>query len=323
MTQVHERPGLVAADSPQPTISSVLPLLALGTALVLWASAFVVIAHVGNEFSPGALALGRTAVASVALGIGFAVRRQTWRRPGRGDLIRIAVIGALWFATYNIALTAGQQRVDAGTAAMLIQVSPLLVTLMATSILGERSSFRTWVGLLVAFAGVSMISLASPGDERDLIGVALCLLAAAASAVGVILHKPLLSRSSGLQVTWLACVAGTIVCLPYAGALTNDLASATGRDAALVVYLGVFPTAIAFSLYAYALSHMSASGIAASTFMVPPLTIAMAWFVLDESPAVVVVLGGALCLVGVGLSRRGPKAPDHPAPSPAVCGGTT
>lgn len=323
MTQVHERPGRVAAVGPQSTTRSPLPLLALGTALVLWATAFVVIAYVGNAFSPGALALGRTSVASVALGIGLAVRQRTWRRPTRGDLIRIAVIGALWFATYNIALTAGQQRVDAGTAAMLVQVSPLLVTLMATLILGERSSVRTWVGLLVAFAGVSMISLASPGDDRDLVGVTLCLAAAAASAVGVILHKPLLSRFSGLQVTWLACAAGTIACLPYAGALSSDLASATGRDAALVVYLGVFPTAIAFSLYAYALSHMSASSFAASTFMVPPLTIAMAWFVLDESPALVVLLGGALCLAGVLLSRRGPKAHNHPPLPPAVCGGTT
>ncbi|GIM63694.1 hypothetical protein Pve01_94140 [Planomonospora venezuelensis] len=232
------------------------------------------------------------------------------------------MIGALWFATYNIALAAGQQRVDAGTAAVLIQASPLLVTLMATSVLGEHSSARTWVGLLVAFAGVSMISLANPGDERDLVGVALCLLAAAASAVGVILHKPLLSRLSGLQVTWLACAAGMIACLPYAGTLSNDLASATGREASLVVYLGVFPTAIAFSLYAYAVSHMSASSFAASTFMVPPLTIAMAWFVLGESPAVVVLLGGALCLAGVLLSRRGPKAPDHPTQPAAVCEGT-
>lgn len=79
------------------------------------------------------------------------------------------MIGALWFATYNIALTAGQQRVDAGTAAMLIQVSPLLVTVIATSILGEHSSVRTWVGLLVAFAGVSMICtkvLATRNDDQ-------------------------------------------------------------------------------------------------------------------------------------------------------------
>lgn len=120
----------------------------------------------------------------------------------------------------------------------------------------------------------------------------------------------------------MACAAGTIACLPYAGALSNGLASATGREAALVVYLGVFPTAIAFSLYAYAVSHMSASSFAASTFMVPPLTIAMAWFVLDESPAVVVLLGGALCLAGVLLSRGGPKAPDHPTQPVAVCEGT-
>ncbi len=203
---------------------------------------------------------------------------------------------------------------------MLIQVSPLLVAVMATSILGEHSSWRTWAGLLVAFTGVSLISLARPGDERDVTGVVLCLLAAAASAVGVILHQPLLSRLSGFQVTWLACTAGTIVCLPFTTALTRDLASAQGRDTALVVYLGIFPTAVAFTLYAYALSHMSVSSFAASTYLVPPLTVAMAWFVLDESPALVALLGGALCLTGVVLSRRRPHS-QSPAPRRAPSSG--
>lgn len=314
MTQVCERHQPAPAQSPQSTTHA-LPLLALGATLILWASAFVVIGHVGQEFSPGSLALGRTLVASAMLGIILVVRRRSWRRLARGDLVRIAVIGALWFAGYSITLNAGQQRVDAGTAAMLVQVSPLLVAVMATSILGEHSSIRTWAGLLVAFAGVSLIGLARPGDERDVVSIALCLLAAAASAVGVILHQPLLSRLSGLQVTWLACTAGTIVCLPYGGALTHDLASAPGRDTALVIFLGVFPTAIAFTLYAYAMSHMSVSSFAASTYLVPPLTIAMAWFVLDESPAPMALLGGALCLAGVVLARR-PAAPT-PAPQRA------
>lgn len=317
MTQVGERPWPVDAPRRRSTVGRTFPLLALGAALVLWASAFVVIGRVSNVFSPGALALGRLLVASVALGFLCTIRRRTWRRPGRGDLIRIAVIGALWFACYNIALNAGQQRVDVGTAAMLTQVSPLLVAVMATLILGESSSWRTWVGLFVAFAGVSMISLASAGRERDMGGVVLCLLAAAVSAVGLIVHKPLLMNLSGLQIISLACAAGAVACLPYTGALTHDLARATGGEMALVVYLGVFPTAIAFIFYSYALSHMSVSGIAASTFLVPPLTIAMAWFVLGVSPAPVALVGGALCLVGVLFSRRQPTAHTRtPQPAP-------
>lgn len=310
MTQVYEWPRPVAAHNPRPSPHRAFPLLALGTALILWASAFVVTGHLGKAFSPGSLALGRVLVASATLGIILAVRRQAWRRPARRDLLKIAVIGALWFASYTVALNAGQQRVDAGTAAMLIQVSPLLVAIMATSFLGERSSLRSWVGLLIAFAGVTLISLAKPSDELDLIGVMLCLLAAAASAAGAILHQPLLSRLSGLQVTWLACTTGAALCLPYAAALTRDLSSASRHDTALVVYLGVFPTAIAFTLYAHTLSHISVNSFAASTFLVPPLAIAMAWLVLDESPAPVALLGGAVCLAGVIFSRRHPRS--HP-----------
>ena len=43
----------------------------------------------------------------------------------------MVAIGVLWFGIYNVALNAGERRVDAGTAAMLIQVSPILVAVLA------------------------------------------------------------------------------------------------------------------------------------------------------------------------------------------------
>lgn len=117
-----------------------LPLAAVATTLLLWASAFVAIRHLGPDFSPGALSLGRllagsACLAMVALGRGLP-------RPSRNDLIIIAVIGVLWFGVYNVALNAGEQRVDAGTAVMLIQVSPVLIALLAALFLNERCQCR-------------------------------------------------------------------------------------------------------------------------------------------------------------------------------------
>jgi drug/metabolite transporter (DMT)-like permease len=75
-----------------------------------------------------------------------------------------------------------------------------------------------------------------------------------------------------------------------------------------VVYLGVFPTAIAFTTYAFALTHMSASSLGVTTYLVPPITVLMAWLLLAETPPALAYVGGALCLVGVALARRRPKA---------------
>jgi drug/metabolite transporter (DMT)-like permease len=292
---------------------SLLPLLAVGTTLVFWASAFVAIRHLGEDIGPGALSLGRLLVGAAALGVVLLARRA-WRRPRRADWLPLVAIGLLWFGVYNVALNEGERRVDAGTAAMLIQVAPVLIAVLAVWFLRERSTLTLWLGLVVAFAGVAVISFASqpdgPGGDRDVVGVLLCLLSAAVYSVSVILQKPLMTRLTALQVTWVACTVGAVACLPFAPALVDDLRSASAADVGWVVYLGVFPTAIAFTTYAYALTHMSASSLGVTTYLVPPITVLMAWLLLDETPPTLAYVGGALCLVGVALARRRPRPPQ-------------
>jgi drug/metabolite transporter (DMT)-like permease len=293
--------------SPRAPRHSALPLLAVATTLVLWASAFVAIRHLGETFSPGALSLGRLAVGSVVLGAVLVSRG--WVRPRRADWLPMVAIGLLWFGLYNVALNEGERRVDAGTAAMLIQLSPVLIAVLAVLFLRERSAPTLWAGLVVAFAGVAVISLAtSSGSNRDVLGVLLCLVSAAAYSVSVILQKPLMSRLPALQVTWVACTVGAVACLPFAGQLASEAADAPATDIGWVVYLGVLPTAIAFTTYAYALTHMSASSLGVTTYLVPPITVVMAWLLLDETPPALAYVGGALALAGVSLARRRPAA---------------
>ena len=286
------------------TRERVLPLTAVAVTLVLWASAFVAIRHLGSRIGPGSLALGRLLVGTVALGVTLAVHGG-WHRPDGSALPRLVAIGLLWFGVYNVALNAGERRVDAGTAAMLIQLSPVLVALLAALVLGERFTAGLALGLGVAFTGVALIATSTSGPgERDFLGIALCLVSAAAYAVSLVLQKPLMTRFSALQVTWTACAVGTVACLPWAGELLGDLSGAAAPDIAWVVYLGLFPTAVAFTTYAYALSHMSAGSLSVTTYLVPPLTVLMSWLVLSEAPPAMAYVGGALCLVGVALTRR-------------------
>jgi drug/metabolite transporter (DMT)-like permease len=83
-----------------------------------------------------------------------------------------------------------------------------------------------------------------------------------------------------------------------------------------VVYLGLFPTAIAFTTYAFALQHMSASSLGVTTYLVPPITIAMAWLFLSEVPPAMAFVGGVLTLVGVAVARHRPRVPEV-VPEPA------
>jgi drug/metabolite transporter (DMT)-like permease len=278
-------------------------LVAALVTVVLWASAFVGIRAAGEDLSPGALSLGRLAVGSAILGVFVLAQRRDL--PGRRELPLLLVCGVLWFGLYNLTLNEAEQRIDAGTASMLVNVGPILIALLAGFLLGEGFPRTLVAGCTVAFVGVVVIAVAT--SEQGVAaswGAVLCVAAAAFYAGGVVAQKPLLSRASGLHVTWAACTIGLLVCLPFAPTLADELGSADGRSVAWMVYLGAFPTAIGFLTWAYALSRTTAGRMGATTYLVPPLAILIGWALLAESPETLAFLGGALCLGGVVITRR-------------------
>ena len=290
-----------------------LPASAIAVTLLLWASAFVAIRHLGHDVSPGALSLGRLLIAAVVLSVLLA--RAPRIRLTRNEVLLLLGCGIAWFGIYNLSLNAAEQRIDAATAAMIVQVGPILIALLAALFLGER--LTTWfaAGMVVAFGGVVVIGNAMRGDGgSDLSGVLLALLAAATYAIGVVCQKVLLRRVSGLEVTCYACWIGAVVCLPWIGDLGEVVTTSSTQNLLLIAYLGVFPTAIAFSTWAYALRWTDAGKQAITTFLVPGITAVLAWLLLDEVPPTMVFVGGVLCIAGVLLTRRKPRTAVPPTP---------
>jgi drug/metabolite transporter (DMT)-like permease len=294
-----------------------LPLLAALVSVVLWAAAFVGIRAAGRSFSPGPLALGRLTIGSVLLGA-LVLSRPTIR-PTRRELALLVLAGLLWFGVYQVVLNEAERRVDAGTAAMLVLIAPIFIVALAAVFLKERTTPNLLLGGALAFAGVVVIGLATSSRSASLVGVILCLLAALASAIGMVAEKPVLSRIAALQATWTCCVVGALACLPYAPQLVREWRLAPGSGIAWLLFLGVFPTSIAFTTWAYALARGSAGRLAATAYLVPPITIVMSWLILGEAPGAIAVLGGALCLVGVAIARKAPTVRASPlAPAPPV-----
>jgi drug/metabolite transporter (DMT)-like permease len=294
---------------------------AAGVTVLLWGSAFVGIRSAGRSFSPGALSLGRLSVAVVALAIAALVRGD--RLPSRDALREVGgpllVCGLLWFGAYNVALNAGERRVDAGTAAMLVNVGPILIAVLAGFLLHEGFPRGLFGGLGVAFAGVIVIGIASSTHRATTNGVLLCLAAAAAYAGGVVAQKIVLRRLTPIQTVFCCAVIGALACSAFAGQLVRELGDAPAGAAGWVAYLGIGPTALGFITWGFALSRTSAGKLAATTYLVPPVSILLGWLWLGESPASLAYLGGALCLLGVALSRR-PSAAGRPRPAAAGTG---
>jgi drug/metabolite transporter (DMT)-like permease len=281
--------------------TAALPLIAAGITMVLWASAFIVIRSVGAHYSPGALALGRLVAGSLAL---TAIATLKPRSIPRGRPLKLVIAyGVLWFGVYAILLNAAEHHLDAGTTALLVNLGPILIAVLAGVYLKEGFPRGLVAGLAIAFCGVATIAVATSTGRRDVTGVLLALTTAALYAVGVVLQKQALTSVDPFTATWLGCLAGAAVCLPWTGTLIKEAAVAPAEATLGVVYLGLFPTAVAFATWAYALRRMTAGRLSSSSYLVPALAVLLSWALLGEVPTVLALAGGALCLIGVAVTR--------------------
>jgi drug/metabolite transporter (DMT)-like permease len=298
--------------------SNRLAVAAAAVTVVFWASAFVSIRSAGQDYSPGALALGRMLAGAVTLAVFCLVRRVG--PPPREAWPGIVASGVLWFGGYMIALNWGEQMVDAGTAALVVNIGPLLIALLGGWLLKEGFPPRLMAGMAASFAGAAVVGLSMSDEGRaSVLGVLLCLVAAVTYAAGVISQKPVLRHASALQATTYGCVIGAVACLPFAGRLIGEIQTASATATLNMIYLGVFPTAVAFTTWAYALARTSAGKLGATTYAAPALVVVMSWALLGEVPGLLTLAGGALCLAGVAVSRsRRAVRPTAPKPLPVA-----
>ena len=270
--------------------------------LLIWASAFVVIRVVGDSLSPGPMALGRLTVGSLAL-LALAVRV---RRPlPRGKPLGLVMAyGVSWFAGYAVVLNAAERHLDAGTAALLVNFAPIIVAILAGLFMGEGFARPLVVGIVIAFTGVTLIAFGGSGGHSDGLGIVLGVLSALLFASAVLIQKIVLRSVDAISATWMGCVAGNVALLGYLPQAVHEMSRAPAGAIVGVVYLGLFPTAIAFTLWAYALTHTDAGRLASTTLVVPAITVLMSWAAVSEVPTALGLVGGATCLTGVAIGRR-------------------
>jgi drug/metabolite transporter (DMT)-like permease len=281
--------------------------MAIAATLLLWASAFAGI-RAGmrltpagipgaDGYGPGEVALLRFGTASLALALYAALTRM--RLPDRQDLGRIAIAGLTGITIYHVALNFGEMTVQAGAASLLIAAGPVFTALMSSAFLGERLTVLGWIGIAVAFVGVGVISMSQGGGLTFTPGALLILLAAVSTSVFFIVSKKPLTHYSALEFTSYSIWAGTIPLLVFAPGMIGQFQTAAPSATIAIVYLGIFPAAIAYVLWNYALARMPASILSSFLYLAPVLAMAIAWVWLGELPTVLTIVGGAVAIVGV------------------------
>lgn len=288
-------------------------LFALSFTLVVWASAFAGIRAGLRAYSPANLAILRFLIASAVLAVYAGIAH--FRRPALRDIPGLIFTGCIGITFYNLALNYGETRVTAGAASMLIASVPIWTALAARFWLHEKLSAVGWFGVFVSFAGIALIASGESGGIHLSPQALIILAAAITSAAYMILQKQYLLRYSALEFTAYSIWFGTALMLPFGGGLLATLRSAPAAATLSVVYLGIFPGALAYVGWAYVMSHGAAGRTSTLLYVIPVLAIIIGWVWLGEVPRLLTFGGGAVALVGVCLVNVWGKSDAVPAPA--------
>jgi drug/metabolite transporter (DMT)-like permease len=283
------------------SLFSAVPLTAFLAAMLvvaLWASAFPGIRAGLHAFGPPEVALLRYAVASCVLAIYAVIVRLPL--PRLRDIPGIALTGAVGIALYNLLLNAGEVGTSSGVASLIVASAPVFMAVESRLFLKEQVHLWGWGGILLSFAGVAVIALGASGSGFTVnLSALLVLGAAVAQSIYFVAQKPYLRRYTAVQYTTYAVWAGTLLLLPFAPGLVSQIRTAPPDTTLAVVYLGVFPGAVGYVVWAYALARLSASVAGSFLYLVPACAIGIAWLWLGEVPTTLSVLGGVVVTSGV------------------------
>lgn len=278
-------------------------LFAITTTVVLWASAFVGIRIGLTGYSPGALALLRFSVASLSMiPVYFSLpKRQTINLR---DLPRILWCGIIGITIYNIALNYGEIHVSAGIASFIIGLMPVITILLAIAFLKERISHYSWLGVLISLMGMIIIALSEHHGSSQEISVFYVFIAAICGSVYSVGQKKLLQKFSSIEVVTLLIWAGTLMLFIFLPQLLHDMPHAPMRATLAVIYMGIFPAAIGYGAWSYALSQAPASQVSVFLYLIPLFTMMISYLLLGEIPFLLSIAGGITAIAGALIVQR-------------------
>ncbi|MDP3960238.1 MAG: EamA family transporter [Pseudorhodobacter sp.] len=262
---------------------------------LIWGMGFVVAKGAMAHFPPILLMALRFAVTAIAL-VWFA-------GPLRGNLSRLLLISVVG-ATIQYSLTfTGVSGVDAGLAALVVQLEVPFLVLLGALLLGERPSPLKWAGIGVAFAGVALIS-GQVRFEGSLLSIGLLVAGAFSWALGQVMVRGL-RGISGLAVTaWIAVLATPQLFLMSALFETGQVAALRNAGPGVwlaTLYLGLVMTAMGYFLWNTLILRHEVGQIAPLLLLLPVFSVIGGVVFLGEHFDVVRLLGGAVVLAGVGL----------------------
>ncbi|CEG58583.1 DMT family transporter [Legionella fallonii] len=271
--------------------------------IVLWASAFVGIRIALADYSPGPLALLRFLVASFFIAVIYHYQEVRKQMPWK-DRVQLLIGGMLGIGIYNICLNYGEISVSAGVASFIVGLMPVITILFSFIFFQEKLAGAAWVGILISLLGLFLLAIGEGFHSEMRQGILLVLVSALMGAILTIIQKNFLNKYH--PVTTIAWVmwGGTLLLLLYTPDLVKEIKIADYQSTAAVVYMGIFPAALAYVGWSYVLKKLTASTASTTLYSLPIVSTVLGFIVLGEQPSLISLIGGGLALFGALISRH-------------------
>ena len=275
--------------------------------VAIWSANFVVVKAAIGELGPLTFTAARYVVATVTLFLLVRWRLGPVRPPAR-LAVALMALGMLGFGGYQVLWSIGLTQITAGDSALIIAASPVLTVLLAGAVGMDRLSAPKLAGALIAFAGVAVVVAA--GHElslgSSLLGDLLTLGATVLWAIYTVVGTRMLRQVDPLQATAWAVLGGTLFLLPFGlfNVMTSPPAVVSLPAVVALLYSGALAAAVANVLVFNAIRLIGPARVTVSQFLVPAGAVVLGAIFLAEPVGVAQVVGGAIIVLGVWLTRR-------------------
>ncbi len=281
--------------------------------VLLWSGNYIAAKIALREFP--ALLLSGLRVALAAL---FMIPIY-WRQHARGedghwnrsDVPLLIALGVFGVALNQLFFVIGIGRTTVAHSAIIIGMTPIFVLLIAGTLRMERITVFKVGGMAIAIAGVAILQVfrarETAGTGRPtVLGDIFSFLAALTFSIFTVMGKRVSLRHSAITVNTFAYVGGALMLAPIvfwqAGSIS--FRAITWSAWAGLIYMAAFSSVVCYLIYYYALRRISASRVAAFSYLQPLLAILMAVAILDERITAAVVAGGAIIFIGVFVTEH-------------------
>lgn len=270
--------------------------------IILWGSAFPMIKIALNDFSAESLSAFRLILATIIL-LPFVIIKKL-PTPELRDIPVIFILGFCGFVIYHTALNFGETLISAGISGILVSTKPIFSSALAYIFLKEHFSKWNWLSSLVAFIGISIISISKDDYTTiNVLGVFIILLASFSESLYFTFQKKYIEKYGFIAFTLYTIMASSPFMLIFIPEIINDIHGATFTSIVSVLYLAIFPTIIPYVLLAYIVKSVGVSDATMSLYLTPIVSLLLSYLLLDELPTTLAIIGGLITLLGVSLSN--------------------